>query len=157
MSPRDTAANAVRFHPSVSAGDQVRIREAIREMVDLATAAANIDYTGGLTRDIYTRWMPVGREDQVKALFKYIAGIPQVWGTHHLNQYDFSQITIARKTLIGVNPLVQAQTIPTTRVITISAFGMQSKMHTEITNQQVKDYTSFRMEFLGAVLLHELL
>lgn len=153
--PRDDAANAVRFDGSVSASDQTKIKNAIHDMIDLATEAAQLDYRG-IKREMYARWMPAGKEDQVKSVFKYIAGIHQVWGATHLGQYDFSRITFARQKSTTI-PLTQAATVPMTRVITIYDFGMQTEMRNDITPQRVGDYTSFRMEFLGAVILHELL
>lgn len=127
---------------------------AIREMIDLATEAAQLDYRS-IRRGMYTRWLPAGKEDQVKSVFKYLAGIPQYWGEKHRGQYDFSRITFSRRT--GSNPFVQADTDIHLRLITIYDFGMRTPMRNDITPQRVGTRTSYRMEFLGAVLLHEML
>ena len=156
--PRDDAANAVRFEGYVSPSDQAKIKDAIRDMIDMATEAAQMDYRG-IRRPMYTRWMPAGREDQVKSVFKHIAGINQVWGAVHLGQYDISRITITREKSSSI-PFMQAETIlqmDKPPKITIYDFGMQTKMRNAITPQSIGDYTSFRMEFLGAVLLHEMM
>ena len=101
--------------------------------------------------------MPAGKEGQVKALFNHIAGIPQTWGYVHLDQYDFSAITITRARTSGHNPFVQAEAVYPQKIITIYDFGMQTRMLNAINPQSIGSYTNFRMEFLGAVLLHELL
>ena len=148
------------FDGTVSTADQNTINAAFQDMITLATAAANYDFsnTAGNIDGIYRRYFPQGGELKVQALFRYLAGIGQTWGGQQLTRPDFSGLVIKRKTVQGTAQAFTQLSSAQRYNITFCNLGMPPVVPATIATTNFHGtQTSSKMEMLGAIVLHELL